>query len=121
MNTQLSAPRSTFNQLSIPDIDDFVFGKAPHPVTSRRGVVIGDGVVIPEINFTLPPIDISQETMPEIRLQYAEMIQGVTKRAVELEVPALMVEFEALPDMTEHPAWGLEITRLLAEELAHQR
>jgi len=121
MNTQLSAPRSTFNQLSIPDIDDFVFGKAPHPVTSRRGVVIGNGVVIPEINFTLPPIDISQETMPEIRLQYTEMIQGVTKRAVELEVPALMVEFEALPDMTEHPAWGLEITRLLAEELAHQR
>ncbi len=117
MKTEVQSLASTFKQLSIPTVDDFVFGIAPRPVTSRRGTVIGSGVVIPEINFTLPPIDISEVTMPEILQQYREMIEGVLKRAAELEVPALMVEFEALPEMTIQPAWGLEITRLLAETL----
>ena len=90
-------------------------------MTCRRDITFGNGCVIPEINFTLPPIDISQETMPEIRRQYAEMIKGVCKRAVELEVPALLVEFETLPEMTVQPAWGLEITRLLAETLQEYR
>ena len=121
MKTQTQPPGSEFKQLSITTIDDFVFGKAPRPVTSQGGVAIGNGVVIPEINFTLPPIDISSETMPEILRQYGEMIEGVARRAVELEVPGLMVEFEALPEMTIQPAWGLEIAGLLAETLAKYR
>jgi len=32
-----------------------------------------------------------------------------------------MVEFEALPEMTIQPAWGLEITRVLGEALAQCR
>lgn len=34
-----------------------------------------------------------------------------------------MVEFELLPQMTEPPAWGVEITRLLSDVLseAHER
>jgi len=59
--------------------------------------------------------------MPEILRQYGEMIEGVLKRAVELGVPALMVEFEALPEMTVQPDWGLEIARLLVETLARYR
>jgi methanol--5-hydroxybenzimidazolylcobamide Co-methyltransferase len=121
MGTKIQSSGRTFKQLSIPTMDDFVFGKAPRPVTSRRGVVIGNGVVIPEINFTLPPVNIAQETMPEILRQYASMIEGVMKRAVELDVSALMVEFEALPEMTIQPAWGLEIASLLAETLAKYR
>jgi hypothetical protein len=42
-------------------------------------------------------IDINAATWPEVRQQYQEMIEGVTTRAVELEVPALPVEFETLP------------------------
>jgi methanol--5-hydroxybenzimidazolylcobamide Co-methyltransferase len=80
-------------------------------------VEIGTGTVVPELNFTLPPIDIHPETWPEIRRQYTEMIEGVCRRATELEVPALLVEFETLPEMTVCPAWGLEITRLLADML----
>ncbi len=121
MEIAVQGSESKFRQLAISSLDDFVFGVAPRPVTSRRGVVIGNGVVLPEINFTLPPIDISQETMPGILVQYTEMIDGILKRAVELDVPALMVEFEALPEMTVQPAWGLEITRVLAEKLAEYR
>ena len=103
--------------LAINHIDDFVFGRAPRPVACGRGVVVGRGQVVPEINFTLPPMDISEGTWPQVRQQYTEMIEGVCRRAVELEVPALLVEFEPLPEMTVHPQWGLEISRLLAQAL----
>ncbi|MHB8521842.1 MAG: methyltransferase MtaB domain-containing protein [Limisphaerales bacterium] len=110
---------STGSATAIASLDDFVFGQAPRPVSCGRGVEIGRGTVIPEINFTLPPIDINETTWPDIRHQYREMIDGVCQRAVDLEVPALLVEFETLPPMTVNPAWGLEITALLAERLRH--
>jgi methanol--5-hydroxybenzimidazolylcobamide Co-methyltransferase len=103
--------------LAISSLQDFVYGRAPHPVSCGRGVEIGAGTVIPELNFTLPPMEINDQTWPEVRRQYSEMIEGVCARAVALEVPALLVEFETLPPMTVHPAWGAEITRLLADAL----
>ena len=103
--------------LAVTSLDNFMFGHAKNPVTCGRGVAIGAGVVIPEINFTLPPIDINESTWPEIRRQYAEMIESVCRRAVALEVPALLVEFETLPPMTVRPEWGAEITRVLADTL----
>jgi methanol--5-hydroxybenzimidazolylcobamide Co-methyltransferase len=102
----------------IRSLDDFVYGRAPKPITCGYGVVIGDGSVIPEVNFTLPPLDVISENWPTVRAQYAEMIEGVCKRAVELEVPGLLIEFETLPPMTVHPEWGAEITALLAETMA---
>jgi len=112
-----SSPSQTLNKMSVASLDDFVFGSAPKPVVCGRGVEIGMGQVIPEINFTLPPVDINAATWPGIREQYLEMIQGVCQRAVELEVPALLVEFETLPPMTVRPQWGAEITRILADTL----
>jgi methanol---5-hydroxybenzimidazolylcobamide Co-methyltransferase len=103
--------------LAIASLNDFLYGRAPHPLVCGRGLELGKGQVIPEVNFTLPPIEINEENWPEIRKQYAEMIDGVCQRAVELEVPGLLVEFEALPEMTTRPEWGLEITRVLAEAL----
>lgn len=105
------------SHLAVADLREFLFGSAPRPVSCGHGVTIGAGTVIPEINFTLPPIDINEATWPEVRRQYREMIEGVCRRAVELEVPALLVEFETLPPMTIRPQWGAEITGLLAEAL----
>lgn len=102
---------------AIRQLDQFVYGKAPVPVTCRNGLVIGGGTVVPELNFTLPPMDINQDTWLDVRAHYTEMIHGVIERAVELESPSLLVEFETLPPMTIIPAWGLEITRLLADHL----
>ncbi len=103
--------------LAVRRLEDFVFGVAPKPVTCGRGLRIGSGLVIPEINFTLPPMRIEDATMGEIRRQYQEMIDGICKRAVELEAPGLLVEFETLPEMTVRPAIGLEIVRILSEAL----
>lgn len=98
-------------------LNDFVFGTAPFPVRCGRELEIGAGKVIPEINFTLPPIMIDEANWPEIRSQYSQIIEGVCQRAVELEVPGLLVEFETLPEMTTRPEWGLEITRILGDRL----
>ena len=103
--------------LKINSLNKFVFGKTTFPVKCGREVVIGNGNVIPEINFTLPPMLINDSTWPEVVGNYTEIIDGVLKRAVHLQVPQLLVEFETLPDMTNKPEWGLEITKLLAGKL----
>jgi len=108
---------SSFGALAVRRLEDFVYGRSPFPVTCGNGVEIGTGIVIPEVNFTLQTIDINADTWPAIRRIYTETIEGICKRAVELEVPALLVEFETLPPMTIHPPWGLEIARILSDKL----
>jgi methanol--5-hydroxybenzimidazolylcobamide Co-methyltransferase len=108
---------NTYTDLAINDLDQFVFGQAPQPLTTRSGLVIGGGTVYPELNFTLPPMEIMAETMPEAKALYAEMIEGACARAVELHAPGLVVEFELLPPMTLNPEWGAEITAILRNTL----
>lgn len=115
--TKLTPAQAQDGRLAIADLDDFVFGHAPKPVTCGRGLEIGRGQVIPEVNFTLPPVEINQQNWNSIRQQYAEIIEGVCERAVDLEVPGLLVEFETLPEMTLRAEWGLEIVSQLAETL----
>jgi methanol--5-hydroxybenzimidazolylcobamide Co-methyltransferase len=112
-----------FSKLAIGNSADLRFGISPKPLTTRRGLTIGGGIVYPELNFTLPPMFVDESTMPEVRRQYQQIIAGALQRAVELEAPGLVVEFETLPPMTEHPAWGIELTRILldAMEAAHAR
>lgn len=102
-----------FNQLAYTNLDDFVYGSCPNPVTTKSGMVIGGGVVYPEINFTLPGMDINDVTMPKAATIYSNIIEGVLKRAAELYAPGVLVEFETLPDFTEHPKYGIEINRIL--------
>ena len=109
---------SHFARLTISHPDDLLFGIAPHPLVTRRGMIIGGGLVYPEINFTLPPMLVEEATLPEVRRNYQEIIQGALRRTVELEAPGIVVEFETLPPMTEHPAWGIELTRILTDAMA---
>lgn len=108
----------TYSTLAIPNPSDLVFGRAPRPVRTRSGMVIGGGDVYPELNFTLPPMEINEANWPEIRRQYREIITGATLRAAELGAPGLVVEFETLPPMCERPEWAIELTRILLDGLA---
>ncbi len=105
-------------RLAISNPADLRFGVAPKPLTTRRGLTIGGGLVYPELNFTLPPMFVNESTMPDVRTQYQQIITGALHRAVELETPGLVVEFETLPPMTENPAWGIELTRILLDAMA---
>lgn len=107
-----------YRTLCISNPADLVFGTAPQPLTTRLGLTIGGGLVYPELNFTLPPMFVDAGTMPEVRQHYREIIAGACQRAVELEAPGLVVEFETLPPMTENPAWGIELTRILLDRIS---
>ncbi len=60
---------------------------------------------------------ITEETLPEVRGQYTQMIEEACRRAVELHVPGLVVEYELLPPQTLNPEWGAEITAILRSAL----
>jgi methanol--5-hydroxybenzimidazolylcobamide Co-methyltransferase len=113
----MSITQHTYSELSITDPGLFVFGHCPRPVSAGHGLEIGAGTVYPELNFTLPPMSIEADTMPEVRAQYTEMIDDALARAVALEVPGLVVEFELLPALTEEPTWGAEIVSILRAAL----
>lgn len=106
-----------FTKLAYDSIDDFIYGSCPNPVITKNGLSIGGGIIYPEVNFTLPPMNITKDTMPEILNIYNEIIKGVLKKAHELHAPGLVIEFETLPDMTEHPEWGIEIHKLLRDTM----
>ncbi|BBB91812.1 MAG TPA: methyltransferase MtaB domain-containing protein [Methylomusa anaerophila] len=108
----------TFDKLAYNSLNDFVYGSAPNPVKTKHGLVIGGGAIYPELNFTLPPMEVTAANMPEIKQIYSEMIDGVLKRAVELHAPGLVVEFEMLPEMTLVPEWGIEVNNILVNAIA---
>lgn len=103
--------------LAIAEVDDLLFGTSPKPLTTRRGLVIGGGTVIPEINFTLPPMTVEASSMGKVVDQYRQMVKGVLDRAVELDVPGVVVEFETVPPMTEHPDWGMAVVKVLLDAI----
>ncbi len=107
-------PMERYDQLSISHPDDLVFGRCPRPLCVG-GLAIGGGVVFPELNFTLPPMVINEETMPQVRDEYRQMTEEACARAVALQVPGLVVELELLPELTRRPEWGAEITATLRE------
>jgi len=102
-----------YNKLEIESADKLVFGTAPHPVTTSRGLVIGGGKVYPELNFTLPPMTVSEENMAEISRHYREIVTGALDRALRLESPGLVLEFETLVEMTQHPGIGIELVKIM--------
>jgi methanol--5-hydroxybenzimidazolylcobamide Co-methyltransferase len=104
--------------LAIPDRRQLIYGRSPRPVRCGFDLEIGGGVVFPEVNFTLPAIEILDRTWSEVISQYQEMAGNILRRAVALQVPGIVLEFELLPPMTANPPWGAEITRLLHQHLA---
>lgn len=100
------------------DADALVFGRAVHPVTTRSGLVIGGGLVYPEINFTLPPMLITEDTFGEVIDNYREIMEGICKRAADLGVPGFVAEIETLPPMTFNPDWGVEVCRTVVDVIS---
>lgn len=109
-----------YDGLCISRTDDLVFGRCPRPL-HVGGLVIGGGIVYPELNFTLPPMAVTEATMPEVRDEYRQMADEACSRAAALQVPGLVLELELLPELTREPEWGAEITAILRERLDAHR
>ncbi|MBD3392506.1 MAG: methanol--corrinoid methyltransferase [Chitinivibrionales bacterium] len=106
-----------FDQLAIDSPDNLVYGRAPKPVTTRRGVVLGGGTVYPELNFTVPPMPVDETTISEIRDMYRAIVDEACGRAVALDCEALVVELETLIEMTITPRYAIELTETINEVL----
>ena len=102
-----------FDNLAIKDDADLVFGYAPNPVTTSRGLVIGAGTVYPELNFTLSTMQINNNTLPEIKRQYRKIVEDALERALQLASPGLIFEFETLLEMTRIPSIEIELTKIM--------
>jgi methanol--5-hydroxybenzimidazolylcobamide Co-methyltransferase len=110
-----------FADLAIKNADDLIFGVAPQPVRCGLGLEIGSGKVYPEVNFTLPTMELTDATWRQARHHYDEIDRQVVARAVRLKSPGLALEFELLPPMTERPEWGAEVTQILKAHLVEAR
>ena len=113
-------PESTvrrYSTLAISSQDGLLYGVSPHPVECGLGLTVGGGLVYPEVNFTLPAMNIGDETWADVVAHYEQMAEQILRRAVALATPGIVLEFELLPPMTERPEWGAEITALLKRRL----
>jgi methanol--5-hydroxybenzimidazolylcobamide Co-methyltransferase len=110
-----------FQSLAISNPDGLLFGTAPKPLVTRQGLRLGGGLVYPELNFTLPPMEVTAATMPIVVRHYQEIIKDALRRAAELESPGVVIEFETLPPMTAAPVFGLEIVQVLLAGMEEAR
>jgi len=85
-----------YSALTIPLPEDLIYGVSPHPLACGLGLNIGAGQVFPEVNFTLPAMNIDEATWPEVVAHYDEMASQILRRAVSLGVPGIVLEFELL-------------------------
>ncbi len=92
-----------------------MFGIAPKPVKTQRGLVIGGGHVYAELNFTLPMMSINSTTLDQVYDHYSQIAEGALERAVHLNSKGVVLEFETLLEMTKTPAIGVEIIKIMNE------
>ena len=106
-----------FKRLAVADAKKLMFGNAVHPVKTRRGLVIGGGTVHPELNFTVPPMEITRATMGELTVMYSDVVREACTRAFELECEGFVVEFETLIEMTVESSFAVELTQVMNDVL----
>lgn len=104
-----------YKSLVINNPEDLMFGLAPKPVKTRRGLEIGGGQVYAELNFTLPIMSINSSTLPEVYEHYRQITEGALERALHLESKGVVLELETLLEMTKTPTIGIEIVKVMDE------
>lgn len=104
-----------YKSLIITNPEQLMFGIAPNPVKTRRGLEIGGGQVYAELNFTLPVMSINENTLTEVYTHYREIAEGALERALHLGSKGVVLELETLLEMTKTPQIGIEIVKIMNE------
>jgi methanol---5-hydroxybenzimidazolylcobamide Co-methyltransferase len=78
-------------------------------------VRIGQGAVVPELNFTLPSMEINDQTRSTVIDHYRQVMEGALKRCHELHQAEVVFELETLLEMTLDPTLGVEIVRVMRD------
>jgi methanol---5-hydroxybenzimidazolylcobamide Co-methyltransferase len=104
-----------YKSLTINSAEELMFGIAPKPVKSKRGLEFGGGQVYAELNFTLPMISINKNTLGQVYGHYREIAEGSLERALHLNSKGVVLEFETLLEMTKDPNIAVEIIKIMNE------
>lgn len=107
-----------YKKLAYSTHKEMIFGNSLHPVKFNNGIVIGGGVVYPEVNFTLPIMEASLKNIDEIVLIYKQITSDILNRASILKIDGIVLEFEHLPVMTEIIELGVAITKSIKETMS---
>ena len=102
-----------YKSLIINNPEELIFGNAPKPVKTRRGLEIGGGQVYAELNFTLPIMSINDNTLKQVYEHYREIAEGALEHEVHLNSKGMVLEFETLLEMTKTPSIGVEIVKIM--------
>jgi len=102
-----------YKSLVINDPKELMFGIAPNPVKTRRGLEIGGGQVYAELNFTLPVMSINNSTLAQVYTHYREIAEGALEHALHMNSKGIVLEFETLLEMTKTPSIGVEIVKIM--------
>ncbi len=111
------AQKRTFSTLAIDDVNQFVFGSCPNPVTTKRGIVLGGGDVVPELNFTLPTMELTPDTVDKAYTIYRNIAHDALERASQLNIDGVQLEYETTVEFTLNPEWGIKVCEILLEEM----
>ncbi|PTY05705.1 methanol--corrinoid methyltransferase [Opitutaceae bacterium EW11] len=102
------------DSMAYASADEMIFGSAKKPVTTRRGLVIGGGLVIPEV---VPhPRPGSEKDLRTLLREFERATGDILERCVSVGHPSVVVENEHVFQMTDDPSWGMEI----AAQTTHQ-
>jgi len=104
-----------YKSLIINDPKELMFGIAPKPVKTRRGLTIGGGQVYAELNFTLPVMSINKSTFGQVYAHYREIAESALEHALRMNSKGVVLEFETLLEMTKTPSIGVEIVTIMNE------
>ncbi len=102
-----------YKSLVINSPGELIFGTAPYPVTTRRGLIIGGGHVYPEINFTIPPMEVTEKVIAELTSYYKGIVSDILERALHLNSEGIIIEFEPLIEMTRFPEIGIQLVKVM--------
>jgi len=104
-----------YTKMAYRDPDEMVFGHAKYPVSAHWGIQFGAGYVVPEVKVAPEAgAERSKETLTRDMVAIAEQ---ACSRAVDIGLPAMMLEQEHVFQQTNFPDWGADTTRGQADVL----
>ena len=60
---------------------------------------------------------VNEDSIKDAYQIYKDMTNGILNRARELYAPGVVIEYETLPEFTENPKWGIEVSKIIVDTM----
>ena len=110
MSTQKSRKRMNLTQtMAYAGARDMTFGSCLYPVTTKSGMCIGGGQVVPEI--VVHPRTGSEVSLKTLLREFERGYDDALERCVSIGIPGICLEIEHVAQMTRQTDWGEAFSR----------